>query len=67
MDAAAPRKAYVVTTRGRPDELFGSKAEAVQRARGREGAQVVCRTTRGSYVTRQTVWPTIGPVFTEHD
>lgn len=59
--------AYIVTGRNIPDEPCGSEAEAVAIARARGGSAVVCYSTRGRYVARQTIWPATGPVFTSHD
>ncbi|HEX6983793.1 MAG TPA: hypothetical protein VF170_00385 [Planctomycetaceae bacterium] len=58
---------YLVAGPQRPIEPCRSEAEAVELARGRAGAMVICRQILGHYVSRQTVWPAVGPVFTEHD
>ena len=54
---------FVLYTAADGTTEFRREDEAVERARGRDGAKVVRVERTGGFEARQRVWPTVGPVY----
>lgn len=63
---AVTTERFLVTYDGHDGETFGEQSAAVEAAKSRPEAWVVCVTESGGYQTRQRVWPTVGPVYSGH-
>ena len=61
--ATMTTQTFLVTYNGHVGETFEDEATAVQAAKSRPESWVVCISENGAYVTRQRVWPTVGPVY----
>lgn len=63
---AVTTEQFLVTYNGHDGEVFGDESAAVEAAKSRPEAWVVCMAESAGYQTRQRVWPTVGPVYSGH-